>query len=731
MNARALALYAEVWCGSGRYGARHAVRHIEHLPQCPPALSLALLLLDSGMLSPFDLHLARMLYSCVHPRDHSPEAADGALQAVALLMCVSLSEGNVYLPGDAAGLAACLADAYARAHAASMSDPEPGPIPAVATPAACEHAWAETADSFLQVLDSGGYAGMVGDTARLVVRQDGRLYFQKYHQAEYAVEALLAQRFVPAADPAPVERLAGLLHELFVDAPLVRGDGAVCEADPWQQAATALCALNRGTVITGGPGTGKTTVVAQVLRMLLRLDESLVPEEDIVVCAPTGRAAARLAESIGTLLPRTAPAEQEVAAREEALRHLVGRTVHSVLGYNALRGDFGRNAREPIDAALVVVDEVSMLDIAVFARLLEALRPETRLVLLGDRHQLPSVEAGAVLGSLAEGFGPGDGGLSVQTAERLASVVPGLSAEQAAGSTPHPLRDRIVLLNRSHRSVSGIMDIAAAVNEPVADSTGRFAWEVTARLFAEQASSATPVQSHSPGVSVLDGAAGDQVFAPWVHEQLGRAYADAVLSFADTVPGPLHRVSLAASAELQARGAALLAHLDRSVMLCVVRRGPHGIETANAHAARVLQPMCEPGSHAEHYHGEPVLVTRNTPRAGLWNGDRGVLLRLDNREYLLVRRPGGCELVPAEDVPAFESSCAMTVHKSQGSEFGEVLLVLPQNDHPLLTREIVYTALTRARRRAVIAGSAEAFDTAVGRRCVRRSGFDSFLRGNP
>jgi exodeoxyribonuclease V alpha subunit len=726
MNHNAIRNYAEVWCRAGRLGLTTIRDRLRGEKTIPPSTWLALALLDSGTLSAADLRLARLLYDCVQPGDHDAIPADTPLQAFALLMVVSLGEGNVYLPACTDLLATCMHRAYEDA-CRSADDITAQPSgPALPDPQDLQEQWPALAAALTEAVGQDRYAALIGDKARLVQRHGDGYYFEKYRAAERTVETALRERFTPRDTTPPHAHLGSLLQELFVTSPLTRADGRPCEIDPRQQAAVALCALNRSTVITGGPGTGKTTIVVQVLRLLLRLDSALIPEEDIVLCAPTGRAAARLAESVASLLRHADSTDTPPAARDRALRSLRGRTVHSVLGYDAASGAFRRSAQNPVDAAVVVVDEVSMLDIAVFGCLLQALRPDTTLVLLGDSHQLPSVEAGAVLGSVARGFSALDGGISPRLGESLAGIIPGLQLNGLCGTSPHSLRDRLLLLTQSHRSSRAIMETAAGVNAPVATVAGAMR-EVTRQVFDAPAVSCGGLGRAGDGVYAVDPPELATAVSAWIRRRLGHGYATRVHALCGVLTGPNHRTALADNPDAQRAAATVLSYLEESVVLCVTRRGNRGSEHANGYAARVLRPMLDPVGHDTHYHGEPVLVTRNAPSASLFNGDRGVLLRLDNREYLLVKRPDRCELIPREEVPALEPSCAMTVHKSQGSEFTDVLLVLPAADHPLLSREIVYTALTRAKRSVGIVGTATVFDIAVGRRTERRSGLDRFF----
>lgn len=715
-----LQVYCEVWGRSGRAGAVRMALELQKHDAPSTCLALCLVLLDSGLLSPFDLRLTRFVYDRIHPDDTAVDASDQQLQAFALAMVSSLAEGNVYLPAGAAW-ASALAQTIGRALTQCNAGASvPSNVIQTAQSAIAPHGMLEQlAESFENRFGQGAYDALVGDVARVVVRDSERYYFERYYRAESAVRDILDTRLQrPALSQSDrLGRIAHALADIALTHPLRTLSGKVLELDYRQTAAVALCALTNTAVITGGPGTGKTTVAAQILRLLVRLDPSLNASEDILLCAPTGRAAARLTQSITALTPGE-------LAPDQALRSVTGRTVHSVLGYDPTTGQFRRGTDSPIDSSVVIVDEVSMIDIAVFRHLLEALRDDTTLILLGDRHQLPSVEAGAVLGSLAGPFDGGGASLSPSMRDLLSRVAPSPELDSLVCDRAGALRDHLVILTRSHRSGSAIMDIAALVNTqtPVPDTS---TYEATRRVFAETVSHVAPAGT-TQGVVALQSISPMRAVSEWVRAHYGVAYRDSLNKLTGAIDGPEPSLAITQSVQAQSLARRVLEFLTASVVLCVVRRGEYGSETANDTAARILRPRTSP--HAEEFfHGAPVLVTRNSRALGLWNGDRGVVLEVNRRQFVLFERRDTCALMPLADIPSLELSAAMTVHKSQGSEFGEVMFLLAEPHHPLLTREIVYTALTRAKRSVALVGSPDALDSAVARRVSRRSALDSYL----
>jgi exodeoxyribonuclease V alpha subunit len=389
----------------------------------------------------------------------------------------------------------------------------------------------------------------------------------------------------------------------------------------------------------------------------------------------------------------------------------------------------------------VVVDEVSMLDIHIFRCLLDALRPDTALILLGDQNQLPSVGAGAVLGDIAAPF------YRDAVPAGRDQPVPSLSAGthaflSAALQTPLPrglirsaadlLRDRFVVLVKNHRSHTAVTRVAFEINTPALRET------VARDLFANEAAEIeiASIAKREPGVYRASGSIG-RCEEQWFRALYGKGYVACVKELCRELEQAL--LSNAGSGQTLAmlrrtmnasyRACGLFSLLDAGGVLCIVREGPAGCVEANRLAARTL---CRPDDSvlgAGLFSGCIAMVTRNMRQLGLFNGDRGIVLGVLGQRYLALRKqplnaavPRMFDLFPAEEIPALEPAFAITVHKSQGSEFANVMLVLTPGDHFLLTREIVYTAVTRAKERVVICGSHEALELGVGREMVRRSG---------
>ncbi len=441
-------------------------------------------------------------------------------------------------------------------------------------------------------------------------------------------------------------------------------------------------------LVTGGPGTGKTTIVVTLLRAL---SWAGLPMASVAIAAPTGKAAQRLQESIEAGL---ALAPRDMA--EAALAHAspAPQTIHRLLGWSPSAGRFARHENDPLPHRFVVVDEASMVDLYLMDRLLRALRPDARLVLLGDADQLPSIEAGAVFRDLCATLG----------AARLTTNL--RVTRDPAGK--------------------GIVDVARAVN----------AGSVAGVHDALGAPRTSTTEVSFEGVEHLAAAwevVGDAVLDRWWQAQVPRI-ASLGVALATT-----H--SLAAG-ELDEGGRAcleaLLAHHQRSRFLCATRAKaiPTSAESINGELLeRWRSAVRRAGGLARGSGlcaGVPIIVERNDYERGLFNGDLGIIVRADAGDGLALhaafKRRGAWTTFPLDSLPEIAPAFAMTVHKAQGSEHDEVVVVLPDSDVALLTREWLYTALTRARRNVLVVGTPELLECAVSRSVERYSGIRGKLR---
>lgn len=527
------------------------------------------------------------------------------------------------------------------------------------------------------LLGSGVVGTPQGQPCPLILDDDGRLYLYRYFDYERRLASAL-QRLAHGRGglAPPSEAVRSLLNALFP----TRAGGP-----DWQKLAAALALLGRLTVISGGPGTGKTTTVVNLLACLIAQN----PDCRIALAAPTGKAAARMLDA---LRERAAHLPEPIRAK---LPDAAG-TIHRLLGVIPGSGHFRHHAENPLAADVLVVDEASMLDLGLATNLVEAVPASGRLILLGDKDQLAAVEAGAVFAELSA-----DPGLSPPIIERLAALTQTDPAAivTSAPVQPTPLKDCVAWFTRNYRfrGDSGIGRLAARVNLGEAEA-------VIADLRA----------GGEGGVSWLeDGAASPG--PDLLHVLLG-GYADyqAVMQAGPAAPE------------------AAFAAYNRFRILCAVRESPRGVVAVNRLIAREFRRRLGLGAdeRAEWYPGRPVMVLRNDYVLKLFNGDIGIVLPEPSGE-LRVRFPdadGGFRTIPPARLPEHETAFAMTVHKSQGSEFDQVALLLPDRVSPVLTRELVYTGITRARRAVSLIGGAPVLAEAIRRRTRRHSGLIARLR---
>jgi exodeoxyribonuclease V alpha subunit len=459
----------------------------------------------------------------------------------------------------------------------------------------------------------------------------------------------------------------------------------------WQRLAAAVAALKRFAVISGGPGTGKTTTVVRILALLL--EQAPAPLR-IALAAPTGKAAARMQEAI-----RASREALPVDARIRDAIPVEATTIHRLLGFRPGSVAFRHDRDNPLPVDVLVVDEASMVDVALMTKLARAVPRPSRLILLGDKDQLASVEAGAVLGDIcgdSPGFSPGFRRRLIEvTGQNPADPGSAASREGSAAEAGPPIRDAIVQLNRSYRfgQDSGIGRLAQFVNR----GDGQSALDLLTRGECE-----------------------DIVWRPL---ESPRDLAPRLAEIA----GKLGAYLAAETPE------AVLTALDGFRVLCAHRTGPYGVETLNTLITNCLESRRAIRPRAPWYHGRPVLVTANDYNLRLFNGDLGITLAdasASDRLRVFFRTADGSvrRLSPAR-LPEHETAFAATVHKSQGSEAGEILLILPDELTPVMTRELVYTGLTRARRRVEVWGSAAVLAAAISRRLSRSSGLRDALWG--
>ncbi|MBI3879702.1 MAG: exodeoxyribonuclease V subunit alpha [Verrucomicrobia bacterium] len=526
------------------------------------------------------------------------------------------------------------------------------------------------------LLHASPVVGRAGELKPLVLDDAGRLYLHRLWEDEQTVARGVRERCGAAVELRDEKLLAESSKKYFPPSPPGETD--------WQQVAALAALRNRFTVISGGPGTGKTRTVGVLLA--LWLEQS--PAARVALAAPTGKAAARLQESVAGLaetlkFPRALNARLPKEAK----------TLHRLLGLVPGGGEPKFNEKNPLPFDTVIVDEASMVDLSVMAKLLRALRPDARLVLVGDKDQLASVDAGAVLGDI----GAAAGGVVAKA---------------------------VVQLRKNFRF--GATGELAALSMAVNAGEVERVQEIARRAKAAGTGEGAKGRAGEQGESLPGGGTGASDMSAVIFRD---APAPAGLKTA------LHATVLANFLPMlrEADPAKALAALSRFRILCALREGPLGVANLNRLVEDILAEagVIEPGTRW--YAGRPVLVTRNDHSLKLFNGDLGVVLHDDGGDLCACfgAADGGVKIFPPIRLPEHETVFAMTVHKSQGSEFDEVLLILPDAASPVLSRELLYTGLTRARRSVEIWAGAETLAAATRRPLARESGLGERLRAAP
>lgn len=497
----------------------------------------------------------------------------------------------------------------------------------------------------------------------------------------------------------------------------------------WQKVAAAVALTRQFSVISGGPGTGKTTTVAKLLAALMSQSQASENFPIIKLVAPTGKAAARLTESIGL-----AVAQLPVDDTMKAMIPTQSSTIHRLLGARPNTVQFKHNKANPLHVDILVVDEASMVDLPMMHRLLEALPSHARLILLGDKDQLASVEAGAILGDIClfseVGYQP-------DYAKQLGELTGFQYLPKAANG--HDIADSLCMLRKSYRfhARSGIGQLAKAINAgnakqvesiwrqgfldisfhplPTLSSSGAFdispteAWKVAQTELLD-----LMVEGYRPYCESIDSA-----------ESIAPVQGDL---FADVN----HKVMEKASMELKAKS--VLKAFSHARLLCAVREGEYGVQGMNQMIEQALTKsgFIHPVADEPWYVGKPIMVNKNDSTLGLHNGDIGICL-LDKSEQeprlrVYFEMPDGrIKGVLPSRVPQHDVAFAMTIHKSQGSEFEHTVLLLPEKMNQILTRELIYTGVTRAKSRLNLFANPHVLAQGVSIKTLRTSGLSERL----
>ncbi len=602
-------------------------------------------LLQKGIFQELDIHFAKLMLRL------SDKASPGLFLASALVSRAT-SQGNVCLDLEAL-----------KCELPYRQDPLPDDLE---TPALKE---------WICELKSSPVVGRPGEYKPLILDSCSRLYLYRYWEYEDLLSKDLRAR--------SERRVQGIDASLLKNGLLRLFEGEAEDGSQLQMVAAFISLMKGLCVISGGPGTGKSTLISKILALILEQDR----EARISLAAPTGKAAARLQEAVNFF-------KQKIPFSEEIKRAIPteASTIHRLLGTIPGSPYFRHNQANPLSSSVVVIDEASMVDLALLSKLVQAIPTDARIILLGDKDQLASVEAGAVLGDIC-GTG-GSNGFSENFSTSFLEIT-GIKIRDFSSAKGMPkIRDCLVQLTKSYRfpEKSGIYEVSRTVNE----GRGEAALDILKdAAFKDISWKSLPEPSN-----------------------LKRAIKDSVLSgfapFLETASDPSEVFSL----------------FERFRILCALRKGAFGVDNLNRLVEDILRDEKLIDNSRRWYRGRPILVTRNDYNLGLFNGDIGIVLEDPSEDCELrafFKTTEGLRRLPPVNLPQHETVFAMTVHKSQGSEFDTTMLVLPDYDSPLVTRELIYTGITRTRKRAQVWAKSNLFTAAAKRRIERASGLRAAL----
>lgn len=529
---------------------------------------------------------------------------------------------------------------------------------------------------WIKALLESRVAGRPGAFCPMIVDNTGRLYLYRYHKYEKLLADNLQARLKGYREDIDRDILVKGIERLFPDT-----DGL-----NMQKTAAAMALYRNFCVISGGPGTGKTSTVFNVI--LLIIEQAIIHGHvpSIALAAPTGKAAARLSESI-----KNAVKSMKIETKVRDFIPYESFTVHRLLGWMPGNTYCKYNSENRLPYDTVILDESSMADLALMTRLVQAVPDKSRLILLGDRDQLSSVEAGAVLGDIC-GSGT-EHGYSENFIHDLKGKT-GVSITLPADDKLPPIADSIIILKKSYRfgTDSGIGELSQAVRAGRSDAVMDI------------------LKSGNYGDVKYTGGTGPELIKSIIEEYISEGYSSCLNP--DTPEKALD-------------------FFNRFSILCALRRGPSGVQGLNLVMEELLRKRGFIDPSQKWYPGRPVMITSNNHSLKLYNGDVGIIFPDKSSEgaprFFIPSPDGSVRKIPPLKLPEHETAYAVTVHKSQGSEYDHVLIILPDTPSALLTRELLYTAVTRARKKVYIAGNEDIIRFTTDRTIDRKSGLKDAL----
>ncbi|MBU1571111.1 MAG: exodeoxyribonuclease V subunit alpha [Proteobacteria bacterium] len=529
--------------------------------------------------------------------------------------------------------------------------------------------------NWLKILSTSDVVGKPGDYRPLILDDKNRLYLYRFWNYEKVLSDAIKKRAGDDIEGIDFKLIKNSLPRLFPDNPE--------EKLNLQKIAALTSVFKKFCVISGGPGTGKTTAIAKILTLLIEIEHG--KKLKIFLSAPTGKAAAKLSESIRST-------KNNIDCSEEIKNMLPSDayTIHRMLRVIPGASGFYYNSENKLPADVVVVDEASMVDLALLAKLVEAVPDKARLILVGDKDQLASVEAGSVLGDICN-----RGNIPEYSVKLLKRLVDGSKPEERTEVTcKQVLSDCLVVLQRNYRfsETSGIGRLSSAVNRGDADTALSILRETKdERIHWE-----------------------DIKTAKELYCSLEKKIVEGYTAYHDIVD-PIEALN----------------SFSRFKILCAINKGQFGVDAINSLAESVLAQKRLISPSSQWYRGRPVMIKGNNYSLGLFNGDIGIIMAdrdSDDNIYAFFHGASGkARKFKPGILPEHDTAYAMTVHKSQGSEFEEVVIVLPEKEYPVLSRELIYTGITRTTGKITLLGTESVLRAAISRKTERASGLRDAL----
>lgn len=532
------------------------------------------------------------------------------------------------------------------------------------------------------------------------------LYFAKYWQVKRNLSTTLEQLLLNYSglefSPAQVsKKIQEVIDDLTFET-----------VENKQVQAIVMSLLQPFSIISGGPGTGKTTIMCSVLRGLLKLGYQA---QDMIMAAPTGRAANRMTESVHEVLSNHI---KSLSESDEQLLKTSAMTIHRLLGAHPYRGGFDYGLHNQLTCKVLIIDEVSMVDVVLMKQLLQAVPKNCRVILLGDQFQLPSVDSGAVLADLMPPLG-GDAMISADMKTQMATALEGVHQKDEimrqlhVTNKPQLLTDKVTVLDVSKRCQSDIATISELIR--CGDSDAVFSSKLWQNVEGQQ--------PNSNGVWFLAASFDSQTWLNYCQQWVQQHYFAEEADFKSDLH-QLHGFNEQEIDQYQTLLDGVFKTITSNRILTLINQSSLGSHVINKQISEMMRSRLAVTGYQNMYHGSVIMLQKNDSALHVFNGDIGILLENKNGQLRVVLPFKNSYMSHSiHVVPTFKSAYAMTVHKSQGSEFEHVLMpLLTDGNHRLMTREIIYTGMTRAKKSVTFYGEKTAFKTAIRKQTKRHSG---------